>query len=160
MAERREQIGVLSRNRGTNLSRRGHSQRRRQCRSLRRVQVQVPAGNPDAERCEGFTRIARRERQAGLDTQDQDEERTAATNAGAWRQTIATSDKEAFASDQREMPVDVMDLKKLTCVVMDGGAPHTVVRPGITLCLFYAEPAWQVASAVADILETYMAFAP
>jgi hypothetical protein len=53
-----------------------------------------------------------------------------------------------------------MDLQKLTCVVRDGGAPHTVVRPGITLCLFYAEPAWKVAPAVADILEAYIAFVP
>ena len=58
------------------------------------------------------------------------------------------------------MSVGVMDLNKLACVVMDGGAPHTVVRPGITLCLFYAEPAWKVAPGIADILEAYMAFVP
>jgi hypothetical protein len=53
-----------------------------------------------------------------------------------------------------------MDLNKLACVVVDGGTRHTIVRPGITLCIFYAEPASTIAPAIADILEEYMKFVP
>lgn len=34
------------------------------------------------------------------------------------------------------------------------------VRPGISLCLWYAEPAQTLATAIADILEEYIAFIP
>ena len=53
-----------------------------------------------------------------------------------------------------------MDLTQLTRHVVYGGVDYTYLRPGITLCLIYAEPAQTLAPAVADILEAYIDFIP
>ena len=53
-----------------------------------------------------------------------------------------------------------MDLNQLTRHVVYGGVDYTYLRPGITLCLIYAEPAQTLAPAVADILEAYIDFIP
>jgi len=53
-----------------------------------------------------------------------------------------------------------MDPEKLTCRIVQENTRYTIVRPGITLCLFYAEPSRTLGPAVADILEAYMKFVP
>lgn len=53
-----------------------------------------------------------------------------------------------------------LDLDRLTVRVVERGVEYTIVRPGIVLCLFFAEPALVLAPAVADILEAYVRFIP
>jgi hypothetical protein len=53
-----------------------------------------------------------------------------------------------------------MDLAQLTRRVVESGTEYTIVRPGITLCLLYANPAMTIGPAIADILEEYIKFIP
>jgi hypothetical protein len=53
-----------------------------------------------------------------------------------------------------------MALEELERRLVRKGTEYIFLRPGITLCLFYAEPACTLGPAVADIFEKYMAFIP
>jgi hypothetical protein len=53
-----------------------------------------------------------------------------------------------------------MDLDQLIRRTEIGGAEFTILRPGITLCLFYAQPAATLAPVVADLVEEYRRFIP
>lgn len=53
-----------------------------------------------------------------------------------------------------------MQFPQLVGRVKQQGIEYVNVRPGISLCLWYAEPVQTLAAAVADILEEYIAFIP
>src|SRR5262245_25685108 len=53
-----------------------------------------------------------------------------------------------------------MGLDELDQRVVRAGIEYTIVRAGIVLCIFYAEPATTLAPAVAEILEKYVNFIP
>src|SRR5262245_44655032 len=55
----------------------------------------------------------------------------------------------------------VMEIEKLSRrLVLGDGEEYTIVRPGISLCLHYGEPAERVAPAIATILEEYIQYIP
>ena len=53
-----------------------------------------------------------------------------------------------------------MNFDQLVARVTKGGIEYTIVRPGISLCLWYAEPAETLAPTIANILEEYIRFVP
>ncbi|GAA0903888.1 type VI immunity family protein [Virgisporangium aurantiacum] len=66
--------------------------------------------------------------------------------------------------DQREVPAghgrQRVDLEQMTRSVVLGGTEYTFLRPGVTLCMLYAQPARTLAPVVADILQDYLDFVP
>src|SRR6266702_1754225 len=53
-----------------------------------------------------------------------------------------------------------MDSEALICRLTERGNEYTIVRPGITACLLYREPALAIGPSIADILEKYVSFIP
>ena len=53
-----------------------------------------------------------------------------------------------------------MNWEDVTFRLVEQGNEYTIVRPGITLCLLYGEPASAIAPAIANILEEYTNFIP
>ena len=53
-----------------------------------------------------------------------------------------------------------MEYDKLTRQLILGGIEYTVVRPGTSLCLLYAEPAERIAPSITEMLEGYLVYRP
>jgi len=51
-----------------------------------------------------------------------------------------------------------MEFERLVTRVVERGIEYAIVRPGVSLCLLYPEPAEVISSSIADILDKYLEF--